>query len=170
MLKLGDKFPSYIFKWIPQSDANACVVKGVGSPEDLLTDSWKNSKVVLIFLPGAFTPVCSSRHLPDFLENYDIFKSKGVDFIGIVSSNDAYVMAGWGDVYHARDKILFLSDPDGLFSRLYGWELDLIPHGLGIRANRYALVITNGVVTYVGLEENPATVTVSGAEAVLAAL
>ncbi|KAG4306083.1 hypothetical protein PORY_000071 [Pneumocystis oryctolagi] len=121
-------------------------------------------------VPGAFTPTCTSTHLPGFLTYYDSFKDKGVDVIAVLAVNDPFVMAAWGDAHNAREKILFLTDTDAAFSRLFGCDLDLSAYGLGIRTHRYVLVAENGRIVYAAMETDPGVVTVTGAEAVLAAL
>lgn len=168
-LKPGDQLPSFSFTLLPyQSDV--CPSKSMASPQKLSTDSWKTLKVVLFSLPGAFTPTCSSKHLPDYIKYYDEIIKKGVDIVAVVSINDPYVMAGWGDTYNVRDKILFLTDTDAAFSRLIGCELDLSSYGLGVRTGRYALIIDRGIVVYAKAEPDAGVVSVSGAEAILAAL
>ncbi|TFK98088.1 thioredoxin-dependent peroxidase [Pterulicium gracile] len=167
-VKVGDKVPQGTFSFVPYTpeleDNRAC-----GIPTKLSTDEWKGKTVVLFSVPGAFTPTCHVSHLPAYLTNYDDFKSKGVDVVAVLAANDPFVMSGWGRANSVQDKILCLSDSDAQWSDSLGLSLDLKAKGMGIRTARYALVIKDLVLEYVGIEEG-AGVTASGAEAVLAKL
>jgi peroxiredoxin len=126
-------------------------------------------KVVLFGLPGAFTPTCTDFHLPGFVSRAGEFQAKGVELIACVSVNDAWVMDAWASYRRVGDKVLMLADGNGEFTRTLGLEEDLSAKGLGMRSQRYAAVLEDGVVTYLGIEPGPG-LSVSGAEAVLAAL
>lgn len=159
MIKVGDT--------IPNVSVTAATADG---PEAMETDAiFKGRKVVLFAVPGAFTPTCSARHLPGFIENADAIKAKGVDTIACVAVNDAFVMGAWARDQETEGKILMLADGSGDFARAMGLELDLVARGLGIRSQRYALVAEDGVVTFLGVEEGSAF-EASKAESVLAAL
>ncbi|KAL5504886.1 AHP1 [Sanghuangporus vaninii] len=167
-VKVGDQIPEGIFQYVPYTqelaDGLAC-----GMPIQLKTDDWKGKKVVLFSVPGAFTPTCHVDHLPGFLKKYDEFKAKGVDVIAVVAANDPFVMSGWGRVEGVQDKILCLSDTSAQWSKSLGLSIDLSERGLGVRTARYALIINDLKVEYIGVESAPG-VTVSGADAVLARL
>ncbi|KAF9477203.1 thioredoxin-dependent peroxidase [Pholiota conissans] len=167
-LSVGDKIPETTFVYVPYTpeleDGLAC-----GHPTHLSTNDWKGKKVVLFAVPGAFTPTCHQNHLPPYIQKYDEFKAKGVDVIAVIAANDPFVMSGWARVEGLKDKILALTDPDVKFSKEIGFTFDLTAKGLGLRTGRYALILDDLVVKYVGAEEGPG-VTVSGADAVLAAL
>ena len=125
---------------------------------------WADKKVVLFAVPGAFTPGCSARHLPGFIENLQKIKAKGVDVVATIAFNDAWVMNAWSKANGVKnDDILFLSDVSTEFSQKLGWTM-------GERTGRYALILENGKIVYAEKEESPKEVTVSGAEAVLARL
>ena len=126
-------------------------------------------RVVLFGVPGAFTPTCSDHHLPGFLVRADELKAKGVDRIACVAVNDAWVMGAWGEARGVGDQIDMLADGNGEFIRAIGMEKDLSSAGLGLRSARFAMVLEDGIVTYLGVETAPG-VSVSGAEAVLAEL
>ena len=128
-----------------------------------------SGKVVLFAVPGAFTPTCSDYHLPGFVLRHDELKAKGVDKVACISVNDAFVMAAWGQAQNVGDNVIMLADGNGEFTRAVGLELDLGVAGLGMRSRRYALVLQDGVVTDVKLEEG-GKLEVSSADAVLAAL
>ena len=135
---------------IPQSEVQ---VKGEGAIGVVKTeDYFKDSKVVMIAIPGAFTPTCSREHLPGFMDHYDDFKAKGVDKIVCMAVNDAHVMKAWGEKMEFGDKIELLADPVGTFSEKLGL---LRSHGsiLGKRANRSAMIVDNGVVQHLFVEE-----------------
>ncbi|KAJ3482703.1 hypothetical protein NLI96_g6799 [Meripilus lineatus] len=167
-IKVGDTIPKGTFQYIPSSPETDSLA-ACGIPIALSTDEWKGKKVVLVSVPGAFTPTCHVNHLPPFLEKYEEFKGKGVDVIAVVAANDAFVMSGWSKATGLKDKILALSDKYAEWSASLGLSLDLSGLGLGTRTNRYAIILDDLVVKYVEVEPAPG-VTVSGAEAVLAAL
>ena len=124
---------------------------------------------VLFGVPGAFTPTCSARHLPGFVQEAQGLKAKGVGTVACVAVNDAFVMAAWGRDQGVTDEVVMLADGSAAFTRALGLELDLTARGMGIRAQRFALIVKDGRVTYVGVEE-PGGFGVSSAEAVLAKL
>ncbi|KAI0746301.1 Redoxin-domain-containing protein [Daedaleopsis nitida] len=167
-VKVGDTIPQGAFTyipWSPELEDNAVC----GLPVTLNTDEWKGKKVVLVSVPGAFTRLCHSEHLPPFVKKIDEFKAKGVDVVAVVAANDAFVMSGWARFTGLKDKILPLSDPNAKWSSELGLSQDLSAMGWGTRTKRYALVIDDLRVTYVGVETER-KVSVSGADAVLAAL
>ncbi|KAG5439438.1 hypothetical protein PCANB_002012 [Pneumocystis canis] len=164
MLKPGDIFPCNNFMHIPWQ-GNGCSMGKSMKPQVLSTELWKKLKV-----PGAFTPTCSSTHLPGILECYDRIKAKGVDIVAVLSVNDPFVMAAWGDAHNARDKILFLTDTDASFSSSFNANLDLTAYGLGMRTHRYALIIENGIVKHTAIEPDPGVVSVTSADSILSAL
>ena len=124
---------------------------------------------VLFGVPGAFTPTCSARHLPGFVQEAQALKAKGVETVACVAVNDAFVMAAWGRDQGVTDEVVMLADGSAAFTRALGLELDLTARGMGIRAQRFALIVKDGRVTYLGVEE-PGGFGVSSAEAVLAKL
>ncbi|KAF9737939.1 hypothetical protein PMIN06_008866 [Paraphaeosphaeria minitans] len=164
-LKVGDSFPDNVkFEWAPitDGDATAC-----GLPQEYnASKEWKDKKVVLFSVPGAFTPGCQARHLPPYIEKLSEFKNKGVDVVATIASNDSWVMNAWGKVNGVKgDDILFLSDTKTFFSKEHGWQA-----GMGDRNGRWAMIFDHGKVIYAENESSPSNVSVSGAEAVLAKL
>jgi len=125
-------------------------------------------KMVLFAVPGAFTPTCSAQHLPGFVAHFDDFKARGYD-VACLSVNDAFVMAAWGESQQVPEGLHMLADGNGEFTRALGLELDGTAFGMGLRAQRFALVAEDGVVTHVAIEA-PGELRVSSAEAVLEAL
>jgi len=118
-------------------------------------------------VPGAFTPTCSNKHLPGFLQNAEAFAEKGVDLIACVAVNDAFVMSAWAADQKIAGKIVMIADGSAQFTRAMGLELDLTARGMGVRSQRYALVAQNGKVTYLAVEP-PGGFDASRAESVLA--
>jgi len=158
-IKVGDTIPSM-----------KLMVATADGPKEITTDEiFKGKKVVLFAVPGAFTPTCSAKHLPGFVQNYEAFHAKGVDTIACISVNDAFVMGAWGKDQGAGDKVTMLADGAAAFAKAVGLELDLNARGMGWRSQRYALIAEDGKVTHLGVEA-PGGFEVSKAEAILAAL
>jgi peroxiredoxin len=144
-------------------------VMGDNGREDITTDAVFNGrKVVLFAVPGAFTPGCSMTHLPGFVVNADKIKARGVDTIACMAVNDAFVMDAWGKAQNA-DELLMLGDGNGDFTRALGLELDGSGFGLGMRSQRFAMVVDDGVVTHLNVEDGPG-IDKSSAETVLTLL
>jgi peroxiredoxin len=138
-----------------------------GTPQPVKTDDLFSGKTVALFaLPGAFTPTCSAKHLPGFIEHAEELKQKGVDEIVCVSVNDAFVMGAWGEQQSAGEKVLMLADGNGDFTRALGLEMDATKFGMGKRSQRYAMVVEDGVVRQLNVEE-PGGFQVSSAEHLL---
>ena len=158
-IKVGDTIPSMK---LMQGTADG--------PKEIATDDiFKGKKVVLFAVPGAFTPTCSAKHLPGFVQNLDALKAKGVDSLVCLAVNDAFVMGAWGREQGVGDGIIMLADGSAAFTKALGLELDLIPRGMGVRSQRFALVAQDGKVTHLAVEA-PGGFEVSRAEAILAAL
>ena len=158
-IAVGDKIPAVNLKTM-----------GENGPEDVDSAAYFGGKKVVIFsVPGAFTPTCSAKHLPGFVEHADAIKGKGVDAIGCLAVNDAFVMGAWGDSQNAGGKVDMLADGSAAFTMALGLELDLVAAGLGMRGQRFALIVEDGTVTDVAVEEGGAF-EVSSAEAVMAKL
>ncbi|NLQ24285.1 peroxiredoxin [Shewanella sp. S-1] len=132
-----------------------------------VTELFAGKKVVLFAVPGAFTPTCSEAHLPGYVVLADQFKAKGVDLIACVAVNDAFVMKAWGEAQNASE-LMMLADGDASFTKALGLEMDTASFG-GVRSQRYAMIIDNGVVTLLNVEE-PKVFEASKAEVVLAAI
>ena len=158
-INVGDKVPSATFTTF-----------GPDGPTPLTTeDLFKGKKVALFAVPGAFTPTCSVKHLPGFKEKASALKAKGIDTIACVSVNDVFVMKAWGESQNVGADILMLADGNGEFTRAVGLELDASRFGMGPRSQRYSLVIDDGVVKEVNVEEG-GEFKVSSAEYMLARL
>ena len=129
----------------------------------------KDKKIVIFGLPGAFTPTCSLKHLPGYIEHYDALKAKGVDEVWCVSVNDHFVMAAWGREQQAAGKVRMMADGSAEYVRKLGLDRDLTANGMGIRSQRFAMIVEDGVVKYLGVEGS-GKFEVSNVEAVLAQL
>ena len=128
---------------------------GSEGPEGLSTDDIFGGKKVAIFgVPGAFTPTCSAKHLPGFLEHAEAIKAKGVDTIVCISVNDAFVMGAWGKDQNVGDKVKMIADGSGKFAAATGLELDLVERGLGMRNKRFSMLVDNGVVKSINIDES----------------
>src|SRR5690606_20335075 len=138
-----------------------------GAEEVTTADFFAGRKIVLFGVPGAFTPTCSNNHLPGFVENYDAIKARGVDAVAVIAVNDAFVMGAWARFTGAEDKLVFLADGSGDFARAIGLDLDLAARGMGLRSQRYSMIVDDGVVTALNIEEVPGQAVTSGAARIL---
>jgi peroxiredoxin len=143
-------------------------IMGSDGPQEMSTSElFSGKKVVLFGVPGAFTPTCNMNHLPGFLKNLDLIKAKGVDEVAVVSVNDVFVMNEWAKASGGKDKIHFLSDGAADFTKAAGLEIDLSEVGLGVRSKRYSMIVENGKVTKLNIEQSPGVAEASGAAAIL---
>jgi peroxiredoxin len=139
-------------------------------PAPLGTDEvFKGKRVVLFSVPGAFTPTCSNKHLPGYLEKYEEFKQKGVDTIACLAVNDAFVMDAWAKAKGAEGKVLMLADGNGAFTRKLGLEMDASKYGMGTRGKRFSAIVEDGVVKELNVEA-PGEFKVSSADATVCQL
>jgi peroxiredoxin len=142
-IKVGDKIPAATLTQMTSE-----------GPKPISTDElFKGKKVVLFAVPGAFTPTCSQKHLPGFVENADAIRAKGINTIACVAVNDPFVMAAWGKDQKVGDKVQMLADGSGKFAEALGTVLDLTERGLGKRSRRYSMLVEDGVVKKLNLEE-----------------
>jgi len=159
IISIGDRVPVATLKKM-----------GPSGPEELSTSEFfAGRKVVLFAVPGAFTPTCSNKHLPGFVEQAGHIKAKGVNAIACMSVNDAFVMDAWGKDRQVGDNVEMLADGSAEFAKAMGLELDLTASGLGIRSRRFAMVVDDGVVTVLKVEA-AGRFDVSSAESILMAL
>jgi peroxiredoxin len=155
-IKVGDKIPSATFMQMKD-----------GKPTPVTSNElFAGKKVALFALPGAFTPTCSAKHVPGYVQNAAAFKAKGVGTIACVSVNDAFVMGAWGKDQGAGDLVLMLADGNGEFTRAVGLEFDASKFGMGKRSQRYSMLVKDGVVKSLNVEE-PGAFDVSSAEHML---
>ncbi len=155
-IKVGDRMPEGKF-----------TVMGENGPESLTSDQlFSGQKVVLFSVPGAFTPTCSAKHLPGFIESTDALKAKGVDTIACLAVNDAFVMSAWGKSAGADGKVTMLADGNGEYARALGLEMDGSKFGMGTRSQRFSVIVNDGVVEQLNIEP-PGQFGVSSAETAL---
>jgi peroxiredoxin len=156
-IKAGDQIPK----------ANFSVMTAEGPALRSTDEIFSGRRVVLIGVPGAFTPTCSGVHLPGFAVNASAFKDKGVDEIAVTGVNDVFVMDAWAKSAGAEGKVSFLADGSGDFAKALGLTLDLSERGLGVRSQRYSMLVENGVVKKLNIESAPGKAETSSAEALL---
>ena len=159
-IKVGDRLPNATF-----------TVMTPDGPNPKTTDEiFKGKKVVLFAVPGAFTPTCHNNHLPGFVKNAAAIKAKGVDTIAVTGVNDVFVMSAWQKASNPDGSIEFLADGSADFATALGLTVDLMARGLGIRSQRYAMLVEDGVVKKLNLEDSPGQAEISGADSLLKAL
>ena len=156
-IKVGDKVP----------EATLMHMTDEGPAPITSAELFGGKKVVVFGLPGAYTPTCSAKHVPSFVANAEAIKAKGVDTIACLSVNDAFVMGAWGKDQGVGDKVLMLADGVAELTTKLGLEIDLSARGLGVRSLRYSMLVDDGTVTHLNIEESPAEMTVSGADTIL---
>jgi peroxiredoxin len=160
-IKVGDRIPVSSFMWMG-SDSEIDVRTSTND------DIFKGKKVAVFGLPGAYTPVCSADHLPGFVKVADALLEKGVDSIVCVSINDPFVMDAWAKAQGVGENIQMLCDPTAAFTKAIGLDLDLGDFGLGVRSERYSMIVDDGVVSALNVEESILACSASSADALLA--
>jgi len=148
-IKVGDKLPEGTLQEFIEVEGNGCTI---GPNTFKVEDQVKGKKIAIFALPGAFTPTCSAKHVPSYLSNYDKLKAKGVDEIWCLSVNDAFVMGAWSRDQKAGGKIRFMADGSAEYTKKLGLTLDLTARGLGVRSNRYSMLVEDGVVKTLNVE------------------
>lgn len=164
MIQVGDKLPTVTLMEFNEVEGNGCSLGP--NPVDVAQAS-AGKTIALFALPGAFTPTCSAQHVPGYIAQHDALKAAGVDEIWCVSVNDAFVMGAWGRELQAAGKVRMLADGDAVFTQATGLTLDLTGKGLGLRSNRYSMLVKNGVVATLNVE-GPGKFEVSDATTMLA--
>jgi len=159
-IQAGDKLPDATFK----------VRTSEGLSDVKTAELTAGKKVVLFAVPGAFTPTCQAKHVPSYLEHLDALKAKGVDTVACIAVNDAFVLDAWAKQCNADGKVTFLSDGNGTFTKAIGMDFDGSGFGLGTRSKRYSMLVDNGVVKALHIEESPGVMEVSGADRILSGL
>jgi peroxiredoxin len=159
-IQVGDRLPAVNLKQLTAD----------GIKDVPITELIRGKKVVLFAVPGAFTPTCSEKHLPGFVEQADAIKAKGVDAVLCVAVNDPFVLSAWEKARNVDGKVTILSDGNAEFTRAIGLDLDASGFGLGTRSKRYAMVVDDGVVRTLLVEDVPTQAEKSSASAILAAL
>jgi len=162
-IKVGDKLPDGTLTEFIETETPGCTL---GPNAFQVADLVKGKKIVIFGLPGAFTPTCSAKHVPSYTANYDKLKAKKVDEIWCVSVNDAFVMGAWGKDQKSAGKVRMMADGSATFTKALGLEFDLVARGMGVRSQRYAMIVDDGVVKALSVEA-PGKFEVSDAESML---
>lgn len=165
-IKIGDCLPEGTLSEFIETETEGC---SLGPNTFNVGDLVKDKKIVIFGLPGAFTPTCSGKQVPGFVQQADAFKAKGIDEIWCISVNDAYVMGAWGRDQKSTGIVRMMADGSAAFSKALGLDIDLSKTGMGIRSRRYSMLVENGVVKQFNLEA-PGKFEVSNAETLLAQL
>ncbi|MEQ1694295.1 MAG: peroxiredoxin [Hyphomicrobiaceae bacterium] len=155
-IKIGDTLP----------DATFTVMTAEGPKPYSSADLFKGKKVALFAVPGAYTPTCHKAHMPGFVDRVAEIKAKGIDEVACTAVNDVFVMSAWGKDTGADGKITMLADGSADFAKALGLEIDLTKHGLGVRSKRYAMLVDDGVVKVLNVEDAPPAHGVSSAETI----
>jgi peroxiredoxin len=162
-IKVGDTLPDGQLSEFIEVETAGCAL---GPNTFKVSDLVKGKKIVVFGLPGAYTPTCSAKHVPSYLQHYDALKAKGVDEIWCMSVNDAFVMGAWGRDQHATGKVRMMADGSADYTKKLGLELDLTARGMGVRCQRFSMFVDNGVVRSLNIE-GPGKYEVSDAETML---
>ncbi|SEB24519.1 peroxiredoxin [Paraburkholderia sartisoli] len=166
MIQVGEKLPDAIVYELIEDEREGCTI---GPNSFDVREQTAGKRVVIFGLPGAFTPTCSAKHVPGYVEHAAAFQAAGVDEIWCVSVNDAFVMGAWARDQHTSGKVRMMADGSAAFTRALGLEQDLSARGMGIRSQRYAMVVDDGVVKTLNIEA-PGKFEVSDAASILATL
>jgi peroxiredoxin len=165
-IKAGDRLPEGTLTELIETEREGCTI---GPNNFTVSEQAKGKKIVIFGLPGAFTPTCSAKHVPSYVNNHAALRAKGVDEVWCVSVNDAFVMGAWGKEQKAGGKVRMMADGSAIFTKALGLDMDLTARGMGVRSQRYAMLVDDGVVKRVDVEA-PGKFEVSAAEAMLGQL
>jgi peroxiredoxin len=165
-IQIGDRLPDATLYEFIEDETPGCTI---GPNAFKVADLVKGKTLAIFGLPGAFTPTCSAQHVPGYVKHHDALKAKGVDEIWCVSVNDAFVMGAWGRDQQSKAKVRMMSDGSGEFTKAVGLELDLVARGMGVRSQRYSMLVRDGVVKTLNVE-GPGKFEVSNAETMLGQL
>ena len=166
-IKVGDRLPDG--KLMESTEFDSGTQCAMPPKEVNVADAVKGKKIAIFGLPGAFTPTCSAKHVPSYVQNFDKLRAKGVDEVWCVSVNDAFVMGAWGRDQKAGGKVRMMADGSAIFTKALGLDMDLTARGMGVRSQRYSMLVGNGVVKAVNVEQ-PGKFEVSDADTMLKAL
>jgi len=162
-IKVGDKLPDSTLTEMIETETPGCTI---GPNAFQVSNLTKGKRIVIFGLPGAFTPTCSAKHVPSYTANYDKLKAKKVDEIWCVSVNDAFVMGAWAKDQKSQGKVRMMADGSAVFTKAMGLEMDLAARGMGMRSQRYSMLVDDGVVKSLNVE-TPGKFEVSDAESML---
>jgi peroxiredoxin len=163
-IKVGDRLPEGTLTEMIDTERPGCTVGPNNFP---VSEQVKGKRIAIFAVPGAFTPTCSAKHVPGYVQNHDALKAKGVDEIWCLAVNDAFVMGAWGRDQKAGGKVRMMADGSASYTKALGLEMDLTARGMGVRSQRYSMLVEDGVVKRLNVEE-PGKFEVSIAETMLA--
>ncbi len=162
-LKAGDRLPDGTLTEMIDTERAGCTI---GPNNFSVAEQAKGKRIAIFAVPGAFTPTCSAKHVPSYVQNFDKLKAKGVDEVWCVAVNDAFVMGAWGKDQNAGGKVRMMADGSATYTKSLGLELDLVARGMGVRSQRYSMLVENGVVKALNVEQ-PGKFEISDAETML---
>lgn len=162
-IKVGDRLPDGQLQEFIDVETEGCAL---GPNTFSVGEITKGKKIVIFGLPGAFTPTCSAKHVPGYIANHDQLRAKGVDEVWCLAVNDAFVMGAWGKAQQAAGKVRMMADGSATYTKTLGLDQDLTPRGMGVRSVRYSMLVEDGVVKRLNLEQ-PGKFEVSDAETML---
>ena len=162
-ITVGDRLPDGTLSEFVEAETPGCTL---GPNTFKVTDQTRSKRVIIFGVPGAFTPTCSARHLPGFIANYDQFTARRVDEIWCISVNDAFVMGAWGKDQESSGKVRMMADGSATYTKTLGLDMDLTARGMGVRSQRYSMLVEDGVVKSLNIEQ-PGKFEVSDAETML---
>jgi peroxiredoxin len=162
-IKVGDKLPEGTVTELIEQETPGCTI---GPNNFNISDLTKGKRVVIFGLPGAFTPTCSAKHVPGYVANHDQLRAKKVDEVWCLAVNDAFVMGAWGRDQKAGGKVRMMADGSAIFTKALGLEMDLTARGMGVRSHRYSMLVEDGVVKSLNVEQ-PGKFEVSDADTML---
>ena len=165
-IKTGDRLPEGTLTELIDTDREGCTI---GPNNFSVSEQAKGKKIVIFAVPGAFTPTCSAKHMPSFVTNHGALRAKGIDEVWCVAVNDAFVMGAWGKDQKAGGKVRMMADGSAAFTKALGLDMDLTARGMGVRSQRYSMLVEDGVVKRLNVEA-PGKFEVSSGEAMLAQL
>jgi peroxiredoxin len=165
-IKVGERLPDGTLTEMVDAERPGCTV---GPNNFAVSDLVKGKRVVVFGLPGAFTPTCSAKHVPGYVQSHGQLKAKGVDEVWCISVNDAFVMGAWGKDQKADGKVRMMADGSATYTKALGLDMDLTPRGMGVRSQRYSMLVEDGVVKALNVEQ-PGKFEVSDADTMLKAL
>jgi peroxiredoxin len=148
-ITIGERLPDATLQEYIEVEGNGC---SIGPNPVKVEEVVRGRKLAIFGLPGAFTPTCSAKHVPGYVEHYDALKAKGIDEIWCISVNDAFVMGAWGRDQHTAGKVRMMADGSADFTKKIGLELDLTTRGMGVRSQRYSMVVDDGVVKQLNID------------------
>jgi peroxiredoxin len=162
-IKVGDRLPDGTLTEMVDTERPGCTI---GPNNFSVSEQTKGKRIVMFGVPGAFTPTCSAKHVPSYLQNLDKLRERGVHEVWCIAVNDAFVMGAWGKDQKADGKVRMMADGSATYTKALGLELDLVPRGMGVRSQRYAMLVEDGVVKALNVEQ-PGKFEVSDAETML---